>query len=221
MEACCISKHLIMEPLKQDWQNLITSFSHNENLNAVLFEEIRTKYTHKSRSYHNLSHIKSMLDQVSLFETQIENPDLLKFSIWYHDLIYNPLGKDNERRSAGRAKEVLTKLSLNPDSIQKCYHQIQITQHHQAAKDATLDEKFLIDFDLEILSRDWPQYKIYMEQIRKEYWMYPTFLYKKGRKDAMAIFLERPTIYFTEYFRREKEELARGNMRREIEMLNK
>ena len=209
----------MIENLKKSFFNLISSISSEKSLKKTLWTEIELKYNHRSRSYHNLSHIKSMLDQVAEFESQIKDQQLLAFSIWYHDLIYNPLRRDNELKSANRANEVLKILGMNEERIKKCHHQILLTKKHKAEGLVGFDEKILLDFDLEILSRDWNQYELYTQKIRKEYWMYPNFLYKKGRREAMQKFLERPSIYNTSFFQSEKEEKARENIKRELVLL--
>ncbi|MFK7810589.1 MAG: hypothetical protein AB8F74_22470 [Saprospiraceae bacterium] len=209
-----------MKTIEQHWQSCIHSFTNDESLSNQLFEEIQKKYSQKSRAYHNLTHLKTMLDLSDDFEARLEDTALLRFSIFYHDLIYNSMRKDNELKSAERAKEVLEMLDCDPSRTNRCYHQILLTKVHQSTSIDKIDEKLLLDFDLEILSRDWKQYEIYTQQIRKEYWMYPKPLYRKGRRDAMKHFLEREYIYQTEAFRDTKEELARANILKEIDSLS-
>jgi len=78
----------------------------------------------------------------------------------------------------------------------------------------------IIDFDLKILARDWNEYQIYFEQIRKEYSTYPDFLYKPGRAKALKHFLENEFIFQTEEFRGLYEEKARINIEKEIKLLS-
>ena len=56
-------------------------------------------------------------------------------------------------------------------------------------------------------------------QIRKEYSIYPDFLYNPGRKKALEHFLEHKFIFQTEEFRTQYETKARENIKREIELL--
>jgi len=49
--------------------------------------------------------------------------------------------------------------------------------------------------------------------------MYPKPLFKSGRKKAMGKFLERPMIYQTPFYQKEKEAKARANIKREMEEL--
>ena len=76
---------------------------------------------------------------------------------------------------------------------------ILATKDHQCNN--VEDEKWLIDFDLKILSKDWDAYQVYFEQIRKEYSIYPDFLYKPGRKKALEHFIKNDFIFQTEEFR--------------------
>lgn len=74
-------------------------------------------------------------------------------------------------------------------------------------------------FDLKILSKDWEDYSIYFQQIRKEYSIYPDFLYNPGRKKALQHFLEHDYIYQTETFRNLYERQAKRNIQKEIDLL--
>lgn len=208
-----------MKSMKEYWLAWIPSFCEDKEKQLALFEKLKKAYSHRSRAYHNLTHINSMLDLSTRFIEDLEDPDLLLCSIWYHDLIYNALRKDNELKSANKAKEVLEQLNCSPERIARCHRQIMLTKNHKVEVTDSIDERLLIDFDLEILSRDWNLYETYTKQIRKEYWMYPGPIYRKGRKEAMIHFLERDFIYQTEIFRSSKEEKARENIKREIEEL--
>jgi predicted metal-dependent HD superfamily phosphohydrolase len=58
------------------------------------------------------------------------------------------------------------------------------------------------------------RYQLYTQQIRKEYSIYPDFVYKSGRKKAMFSFLEREKIYH--FYPEENEKQARENINHEI-----
>ncbi len=208
-----------MKTIEEHWQEFSTDFKISEAQGIKLFAEIQSKYKHKSRAYHNLLHIKTMLDLADKYLPQLEEPRLLRCSIWYHDLIYNAFRKDNELKSADRAKGILQSLNVSSEDINKCHHQIMLTKAHRTESSDGIDEKMLIDFDLEILSRNWEEYELYTQQIRKEYWMYPGPIYRKGRRVAMEHFLEREFIYQTELFRKKNEEKARMNIKKEISLL--
>ena len=204
--------------LQQKWIKLISSFTEEEELITSSWQLIEKHYTQKNRAYHNLTHIQAMLQEAEQHLAQLEDKEGLQLAIWFHDIIYNPLKKDNEQRSAEVARQLLHQTLLDPERIHRCYQQILLTIKHEPLPTSSLDGKFLIDFDLEVLSRDWEAYQLYCQQIRKEYWMYPGPLFKKGRKQAMARFLQRPAIYQTAAYR-DREEKARTNIQREMEEL--
>jgi predicted metal-dependent HD superfamily phosphohydrolase len=81
------------------------------------------------------------------------------------------------------------------------------------------DEKWLIDFDLKVLAKAPEAYAIYAKQIRKEFSIYPDFLYHPGRKKALEHFLEKEYIYQTESFQTDFETKARANIQAEIDHL--
>ena len=207
------------QELKENWTALFTKFTDNVMFLETTWGELEKHYTHKSRAYHNLTHLSNMFEEAKKWEDHIEDMEILQFTIWFHDIIYNSLKKHNELKSAQFAKRVLEQTSLKKSRIEKCYQQILLTINHQPPASASLDDRFLIDFDLEILSKDWESYKAYSQQVRKEYWMYPFALYKNGRKKAMRHFLKRENIYQTPFYQKEKEVQARKNIEREIEEL--
>jgi predicted metal-dependent HD superfamily phosphohydrolase len=44
-------------------------------------------------------------------------------------------------------------------------------------------------------------------------------MYNKGRKQVLKHFLDRDSLYFTEYFKEKFETQARKNIKRELELL--
>ena len=63
-------------------------------------------------------------------------------------------------------------------------------------------------------------YDTYCQQVRKEYSIYPDFLYKPGRKKVLEHFLNMERIFKTTYFFDLYEAQARENLRRELSSLS-
>lgn len=127
----------------------------------------------------------------------INDFDVVLFSVFYHDIIYKSTAKDNEEKSAEIAKERLEQLEVPSEISERIYSQILATKSHSTSDDHT---NFLTDADLSILGKGWKEYENYIRQIRKEYSIYPDFLYKPGRK-GITTFLEFDSIYKTEFFK--------------------
>lgn len=211
----------MLENLKKDWTDLFVSEKLNLEAAERIWQKFEKEYGKKTRAYHNFSHLENMLSKLKRFENELEDLSVLKFSIWFHDVIYLVTRKDNELKSAEIARRELTELGFDETRIQRCFDQIMSTKAHALQGDfQSFDEKLMLDLDLDVLSWEWGNYLEYTRQIRREYRIYLSFLYKKGRAVAMSKFLEREQIYFTDYYHSEKESIARENLKNEIKLLS-
>ncbi|WP_299098423.1 hypothetical protein [uncultured Winogradskyella sp.] len=204
--------------LEDYWRALVSEYTDDALINS-LWQDIKLHYTSKNRNYHNLSHLHNMFLQLEAFETKIEDLECLKFAIWYHDIIYKSTNKDNEERSATFAENALMLLNFDDSSVKKVKKLILSTKKHKLLLTENMDNAYLLDLDLSILGADWEIYKLYIQNIRKEYKIYPNIIYKPGRKKVLQHFLERDSLYFTERFKTKFEKQARNNLNREIKML--
>lgn len=204
--------------LKNEWLNLTSNYYDN-NISEELWKEISKSYTYKTRYYHNLSHVHNMLLQAKDFKTEIQDLEALKFAIWYHDIIYKFSRKDNELKSALLAEKRLKLINFDEKRIEIVKKLIISTKNHELILEQNKDNAYLLDLDLSILGTDWETYQKYIRNIRKEYKVYPDFMYKPGRKKVLKHFLERETLYFTNDFKNKYEVQARKNLKKEIELL--
>ena len=201
--------------LKEIYSDLLSNIGFSANDIQQNWLDLEKAYSKKSRHYHNLTHLKEMIESFEIYKDKLQNPAEILFSIFYHDFVYSASKKDNELKSAEYALSILYENStLNKQLV---FDAICATQQHQ--QNAIEDINWLIDFDLKILAKDWKDYKIYFEQIRKEYRIYPDFLYKPGRAKALKHFLENKFIFQTNEFRNLYEEKARINIEKEISLL--
>ena len=205
------------ENLSKIFIELCSKYSNNKTLIIEYWKEIEESYSQKSRHYHNLSHLDNMIIELRNVYNEIQDFDSLLFSIFFHDIFYKSTSKDNEEKSAEYAKSKLRKLNYNDVSIDKVYNQILATKSHQLSNQK--DTNYLLDSDLSILGKSWNEYELYIKQIRKEYSIYPDFIYNSGRKKVLKHFLTFDRIYKTEYFKDKYEKQARENISKEIELL--
>lgn len=206
-----------MTYLKDIWDKLASSYSDNTELVDKGWIEIEHSYTAKKRHYHNLSHLEYMVDKMEAYSSKLQDPDVILFSIFYHDIVYDTKRQDNELKSAEIAGERLRKLGLTSDKVTTCQNHILATKHHQASNN--IDANFLVDFDLAILGEDQSTYLKYIKDIRAEYSIYPDFLYRRGRKKVLQHFLEMGHIFKTTEFRNLYEQRARENLNMELQEL--
>lgn len=200
--------------LKTIWTSLATSYSNNQNLIAELWHEIEQAYTGSKRYYHNLIHIQYMIEKTHKMK-DIKDIDSFLFAIFYHDIIYNAQRKDNEEKSAERAITCLKELNAPQNMIRLCSQHILATKAHH--KNDHNDTNLLLDIDMGILGESQERYLEYAQNIRKEYAIYPNFMYKKGRKKVLQHFLDMKSIYKTKTFQETYEQQARTNIAYELD----
>ena len=200
--------------LQKIFVKLVSKYSTDANLIQSFWQEIELAYSDKSRHYHNLSHLENMYNQLSEVEDLIDDFEVVLFSLFYHDVVYNSSKKDNEERSADLARERMQILGVSEYRILKCVAQILETKGHSISEDK--DTNFFTDADLSILGLDWDLYSEYAQNVRKEYNNYPTIIYKMGRRKVLRHFLEMERIFKTEYFFDKFEVSARENLKREL-----
>jgi len=203
-----------MNELKALWKKLRSRECENTKLVDTFWQEIETKHTNKERFYHTLHHLEYMLNLAMRFESFLNDSDTLIFSIFYHDIIYNPQFQDNEEQSAAIARDRLSQLGVSSDKITKCQEQILATKSHKAGSDS--DTNYLLDFDLAILGDSLENYKAYSKNIRAEYAMYSDKHYKEGRKKVLHHFLKMDSIFKTTEFQKNREQRARENLEYEL-----
>ena len=200
--------------LQKIFIELASKHSNDANLIQSFWQEIELAYTDKSRYYHNLSHLENMYNQLLEVKDLIDDFEVVLFSLFYHDVVYNSSKKDNEERSADLARARMQTLGVSEDRILKCVAQILETKGHSISEDN--DTNFFTDADLSILGLDWNLYSEYAQNVRKEYSNYPTIIYKKGRRKVLKHFLGMERIFKTEYFFEKFEVLARENLKSEL-----
>lgn len=204
--------------LHQNFKDLFQKYNQDNSLQENLWLEIETYYTSKKRHYHTLSHLENLFRELFPIQENFEDWETVQFSIFYHDIIYNASRSDNEEKSAILAIERLKEIGINEDQILKCNHQILMTKSHEMSDN---DTNYFTDADLSILGKSWETYEEYFKQIRKEYRIYPDFMYNRGRKKALKHFLEMERIFKTDYFFGKYEKQARLNLEKEIKILSK
>ncbi|RKS25224.1 putative metal-dependent HD superfamily phosphohydrolase [Flavobacterium endophyticum] len=204
--------------LQQNFNSLFQKYNQDISLQVKLWLEIKKNHSSKKRHYHNLSHLENLFEELIPIKQEFEDWDTIQFSIYYHDIVYKTTRSDNEEKSAQLAVERLEQISYPEDKIQKCKRQILATKLHAVADP---DTNLFTDADLSILGKSWEVYATYYQQIRKEYSIYPDFMYTNGRKKALQHFLDMEYIFKTSYFQNKYESQARRNLEKELQILGK
>jgi predicted metal-dependent HD superfamily phosphohydrolase len=209
----------MLDNIRPVWDQLAGKYSSNAALIERFFKEIERKYTTSRRHYHNLHHIQALLQLCETYAGQLQDPDVVTFSAFYHDIIYNVLRKDNEPRSAALAVKRLRELAVPAEKVEQVKLFIEATQAHTMTGGVThtTDLQLFLDFDMSILGANWEAYEAYTRQVRREYRIYPDKLYYPGRRQFLQQCLQAAFIFQTQLFRDRYEAQARENMARELE----
>ena len=169
-------------------------------------------YRGPGRFYHGLDHIDNCFKELTDCPVLEEDHVALSWSIWYHD--YDMFDED---RSAQIAHDAAIEAGFSEEFATKVYNMIQVTKHDPIKNPPrTNDEKLMCDIDLASLGTTPEQFQKNTDQIRKEYAHVSDKAFYGGRKLVLQSFLNRPRIYYTDYFYNKYEAKAQENLKAAI-----
>ena len=166
-------------------------------------------YTGPGRYYHGIEHIENCFKELALCPLPIDNREGLSWSLWYHD--YDMFSED---QSAQIAYDAAIEAGFSGAFATSVKNMILVTKHdplHNAP--ITNDEKIICDVDLASLGASPEQFQKNTDLIRKEYAHVSDKDFAGGRKLVLQSFLNRPRIYYTDYFFDKYEAQAQDNLK--------
>jgi predicted metal-dependent HD superfamily phosphohydrolase len=193
--------------------HLMADYTVSPSLANSFWLEIFAKYSEHGRHYHTTEHLEQLLAELDEIRHQIIDWDTVLFALFYHDIVHSAIGSTNEAESARIAKQRLEEIGYPEEKIAKCESMIMATKLHKPSEDP--DTNFFIDADLAVLGQPAADYQQYVEQIRKEYAVFPDLLYDYGRKKMLQHYLKMDCIYKTDFFFNKYESQARKNLENE------
>jgi predicted metal-dependent HD superfamily phosphohydrolase len=170
-------------------ENYIKKLLKNYNIKIDL-SEIKHRYSEPHRFYHTLKHINFILKKIDgLFSKNIINKkdkEILYIATLFHDIIYDPLKNNNEKKSSDLFLNKISEHSPNVNQINKII--LNTIDHKSHGNKLSkifndLDMYNLFNSDLKTLKKD-------ESDIRKEYSMFSNKLYRKGRLDFLNSLLK-------------------------------
>ncbi len=183
----------------------------------AVFAELRGRYEESHRAYHTLQHLRECFDHFQTARHLTERPAEIELALWFHDAIYDPRRSDNEERSRDLAVDILSRSGVVADVINRVEDLILATRH--AAVPADPDARLLVDVDLAILAAGPERFAEYEWQIRHEYSWVPWEDYRAERSRILTQFLNRASIFSTDWFQQRFEQPARLNLERSLRNL--
>lgn len=202
-----------MQQLSEQWQQQAQQWGADSQACQQVFNLLQSSYSGAQRFYHGIGHIRQMLELAQQQRAAIADWPAFFFAIWFHDLIQQNKG-NNEELSAALAREYLQPLAVPEAVIAKAEQLILATRTHQYQTDSEV--QLFMDIDLSILAAEPAAYRAYASQCRKEYFL-PDFVYRFGRRRFLHELSEREWIFSSPYFRQHREQVARANIHWELE----
>jgi predicted metal-dependent HD superfamily phosphohydrolase len=196
--------------LNETFQQLTAIYNSEVHLTDELWSEIENSYSHQGRYYHTLRHLENMFSELSHVKTNIKDWNTILFALFYHDIVYKPTSNLNEEKSAELAEARLSEIAYPEEQIKKCKRAILATKTHIESADT--DINYFTDADLCILGQSWENYSAYARNVRKEYSIYPDFIYNRGRKKVLNHLLGMKRVFKTDFFFAKFEEKAKANL---------
>ncbi|OGT59770.1 MAG: hypothetical protein A3E01_04245 [Gammaproteobacteria bacterium RIFCSPHIGHO2_12_FULL_63_22] len=202
-----------MPALRASWRRMWSALGAPGN-GLALMERLLDAWSEPRRRYHTLQHLADCIAQLEPHLGIAQHPGEVEFALWMHDAIYDVRGKDNELRSAQWAARELQAIG-QPQAVVDRVHRLVMATCHDALP-RTPDEQLLVDVDLSILGAAPARFDDYEAQVREEYAWVPGWVFRRKRREILAQFLSRETLFNTEAFRNGFEAQARSNLQRSI-----
>lgn len=194
--------------LEKSWFELHQHYHFSEP--QKIFNKLIVAYSEKQRAYHTIQHLYECLVLFEFIRADLDDANAVVLALWFHDVIYDPQAQDNELQSAELFEQYLAQ-DLSIGIVQKIKRWIIATEKHEATNE--LDLQFLLDIDLAILATSPERFDEYEQQIQQEYaWVDPD-IYSIKRKEVLVHFYQTEPLYQSEYFQRNFEQRAKGNLR--------
>ena len=204
----------------------------DKQFKEIVLKRIQCKYSGGHRYYHNLAHIEKMFKTAAVHGFWLTKAQII--AIAYHDIIYNPLARDNELQSAiylRNDKELFEETNITDPILQNFIlksaemfildteHHIP-TEHKELGEEHKLQSAVILDLDLFDLAADYSIFTNNTVLIRYEYKHLSTNEFISNRLQFIKKMLNRPTIFSTIGFQVLYEQRAKYNLERERDELN-
>jgi predicted metal-dependent HD superfamily phosphohydrolase len=197
--------------LRSRWETLVPT-------GPAIGTELLSRYADPSRHYHDLDHLRAVLDTIDTLRDEASDARLVLLAAWYHDAVYDVHRDDNESRSAALAETSLSGAGLPEPDVAEVARLVRLTATHDPA-DGDANGAVLCDADLVVLAGDTEEYAAYLGAVRAEYAQFGEAEFTAGRTGVVEELLRLPALYRTVHGFAIWEERARSNLRTELAQL--
>ena len=188
-----------------------------EGCSPAVWEKAFASYRSPGRVYHAWDHVVACVETLRTFPC--DRPRNVFLALLFHDAIYVPGARDNEKLSAELATRMLGEHStVGAQDRASVAQMIEATRHHRIDGEGAADLGVALDIDMSILGAPWESYREYAEGVRREYCPAVTTAkrFTIGRVAFLRDVLAGQSIFHTAEGVRRWEAAARDNITREI-----
>lgn len=170
--------------IKKQWESLAGIDSLSKKYLDIIIE----KHSEGHRFYHNITHLQELLSEADVLFQDGQFSSLhraiILYSIFFHDIVYDPSKIDNEQQSLNIFLEYAQERKLVDVIIEGVSKSILASSNHNQKVDYEITAYFL-DLDLSILGSSSQRYELYEQQIRQEFSFIPDEIYRTERSKIM------------------------------------
>lgn len=181
-------------------------------------DNLLARWQEPQRHYHTVAHLAAVLDGVDRLERYADDADVVRLAAWFHDAVYRPERSENEERSARLAERALAEAGVPGLATAEVARLVRLTESHDPADDDR-NGQVLCDADLAILAAPPEAYAAYTAAVRQEYAFVPNEAFRQGRSDVLRQLLGLSRLFRTPLGAAEWEDVARFNLRAELDLL--
>lgn len=185
---------------------------------AAVASDLLRRWSEPHRRYHDLRHLREVLDRVDLLQAHADRPHLVRLAAWWHDAVHDGRAGADERASARLAEASLTGLGVAASVAAEVARLVLVTTDHRPVGPKDRDAEVLCDADLGILAAEPERYAGYAADVRQEYAHVPDDDFRTGRSTVLRRLLEQPRLFRTPTATA-WEQQARANVTAELDRL--
>lgn len=137
------------------------------------YNEILEKWSESHRYYHNINHLQNLIELINNLGISGIEYDKLILTAIYHDIIYDPKSLTNEEDSADF---FIKNVKIIDNDMLDVKQMILDTKNHIPSNDLS---KLFIEFDMDILNRNFIDLVKYEDGIYKEYSFTENYITKR------------------------------------------
>lgn len=168
------------------------------------FKRLRSAYKGPGRHYHTFKHIADCIRFVNRHYGSGFDASLVKFALFFHDVVYDVKRKDNEELSALQWESYAKKSSIYRrihGKYKLVADLIRMTAQHSVPEGSSLLYKMMSDADMHIFLCPDHHYLEYANNVWKEYSVFGREGYLTGRL-AFLDTVDPQTMFYTHQAKR-------------------